>query len=355
MEQVVLHVDLDQFIVAVELLRRPELRGEPVLVGGTGDPTRRGVVAGASYEARESGVHSGTPLRTAAKRCPRAVFLPLDKDAYLAASATFVSALRDRSEVVEEAGWDEAYLLLDTDDATRSATELRVHVHARTGLACSVGIGDNKLRAKTASGFAKPTAGFTDTGIFRLDRRNWPHIMNERPPEALRGVGRRTATRLAEHDLHTVGDLAATDRFALAEHFGPRTGPWLVALARGYDPTPVQPEPYRPRSYGREITFQTDVTDPEPLRTELTRLAHLIAEDLAAHDLLAGRVVVKLRNSHFRTHSHGVRLTTPTREPTALAAASHKALTAFALTRPVRLIGTRAELLTSTNTETEGR
>ncbi len=351
----VLHVDLDQFIVAVELLRRPELRGEPVLVGGIGDPTRRGVVAGASYEAREFGVHSGTPLRTAAKRCPQAVFLPLDRDAYLAASDTFTAALRDLSDVVEEAGWDEAYLLLDTDDATRSATELRGHVHTRTGLICSVGIGDNKLRAKTASGFAKPTAGVTDSGIFRLDAENWPRTMYERPPEALRGIGRRTAARLAERGLHSVGELAATDRFTLAEHFGPRNGPWLVAVARGYDPAPVHPEPYRPRSYGREITFQEDVTAPEPLRAELTRLSHLVAEDLAAHDLLASRVVVKLRDSHFRTHSHGVRPTTPTRDPATLAAASHEALAAFTLTRPTRLIGTRAELLTSTDTETEGR
>ncbi|MEU6131004.1 DNA polymerase IV [Saccharopolyspora sp. NPDC047091] len=351
MERVVLHADLDQFIVAVELLRRPELRGKPVLVGGTGDPTRRGVVAGASYEARKHGVHSGTPLRTAAKRCPEAMFLPLDADAYRAASETYYAALRERCDVVEEAGWDEAYLQLDTDDATRAATELRAHVHARTGLHCSVGIGDNKLRAKTASGFAKPPAG---TGVHRLDRHNWATTMNELPVDALRGIGRRTTARLAAHDLHTVGELAAADRSALAETFGPRNGPWLVAVARGYDPTPVDPEPYRPRSYGREITFQEDVTDPELLRAELTRLAALVSADLTEHALLAGRVVVKVRDSRFRTRSHAHGLPAPTSSSRALAQASHEALTAFALDHPTRLIGTRAELLTSADPLTEG-
>ncbi|MCA1228105.1 DNA polymerase IV [Saccharopolyspora sp. 6M] len=351
MERVVLHVDLDQFIVAVELLRRPELRGRPVLVGGTGDPTRRGVVAGSSYEARESGVRSGTPLRTAAKRCPGAVFLPLDADAYRAASETYYAALRERSDTVEEAGWDEAYLLLDTDDATRTAAELRAHVHARTGLSCSVGIGDNKLRAKTASGFAKPATG---TGVFRLDRSNWAHVMDGLPVDALRGIGRRTAAKLGTHGLRTVGELAAADPSALAETFGPRNGPWLVAVARGYDPTPVDPAPYRPRSYGREITFQEDVTDPERLRAELTRLAALVAADLAEHDLLAGRVVVKVRDSRFRTRSHAHRLAGPTRSAEALAAASREALTALPRDRPTRLIGTRAELLTSADPVKEG-
>ncbi|MFR9727905.1 DNA polymerase IV [Saccharopolyspora sp. MS10] len=352
MERVVLHVDLDQFIVAVELLRRPELRGRPVLVGGTGDPTRRGVVAGASYEARERGVRSGTPLRTAAKRCPEAVFLPLDHEAYLAASTTFAAALRERAAPVEEAGWDEAYLQTDTEDAHAFATELRDHVRARTGLDCSIGIGDNKLRAKTASGFAKPAFGAG--GVFRLDARNWPEVMHGLPTDALQGIGAKTADRLARHGLRTIGELAAADRFALAEDFGPRTGPWLVALARGYDPTPVRAEPYEPRSYGREHTFQQDVTDPAELTAELTRLSHRVAADLTAHDLLAGRVVVKIRDTRFRTRSHGVRLSAPTRSPDALTTASGEALAAFDLTHPTRLIGTRAELLTSAEPEIEG-
>ncbi|WP_295146678.1 DNA polymerase IV [Saccharopolyspora sp.] len=347
-ERVVLHVDLDQFIVAVELLRRPELRGRPVLVGGTGDPTRRGVVAGASYEAREFGVRSGTPLRTALKRCPQAVFLAVDRDAYLAKSALFTAALREFGGIVEEAGWDEAFLQLDTADAQHDAESVRSAVPARTGLTCSVGIGDNKLRAKLASGFAKPGSPLRDeTGTFRLDQHNWAPTMHQRSPEALWGIGRKTAARLAEHGLTTVGALAAADRSALAATFGPRNGPWLVALARGIDPTPVRGEPYRPRSYGREFTFQEDVRDPAELRAELARLSHLVADDLREHSCRAGRVVVKLRDSHFRTHSHGTPVDPPSADPETLTAASHRALARFTPTRPTRLIGTRAESLTS--------
>ena len=350
MERAVLHVDLDQFIVAVELLRRPELRGLPVLVGGTGDPTRRGVVAGASYEARERGVRSGTPLRTAAKRCPEAVFLPVDQDAYLAVSARFYAALREFDGVVEEFGWDEAFLQLDTADAERSAAEVRAAVAARTELSCSIGIGDNKLRAKLASAFAKPSSPLrSPRGTFRLDRDNWEQVMHERPTDALWGIGGKTAARLAEHGITTVGALARADRDALASIFGPRNGPWLVALARGIDPTPVSAEPYRPRSYGHEVTFQQDVSDPEVLRAELARLCDLIATDLHAAGTRSARVVVKLRDSRFQTATHGVPVDPPTADADALTTAAHHALDRFTRTRPTRLIGARAESLTSEN------
>src|SRR5690606_12593179 len=158
-EQVVLHVDLDQFVVAVELLRHPELRGKPVLVG-TGGPDQRGVVAGASYEARERGVHSGTPLRTAAARCPEAVFLLADQDAYLDSSAAVMQALGEVGGVLEVAGWDEACLLVTTANPQQFSRQVQQLVHARTQLHCSVGIGDNKLRAKIASALAKPAGVF---------------------------------------------------------------------------------------------------------------------------------------------------------------------------------------------------
>ena len=160
----VLHVDMDQFIAAVELLRRPELAGRPVVVGGHGDPTRRGVVATASYAAREYGVRSGMPLRTAARRCPDAVFLPADNAAYEAASAEVMAVLADfgptDGAVVEVLGWDEAFVGpfdgVGTDDPEGLARRVREAVHARTRLTCCVGIGDNLLRAKIATEFAKP-------------------------------------------------------------------------------------------------------------------------------------------------------------------------------------------------------
>ncbi|MGZ4150245.1 MAG: Y-family DNA polymerase, partial [Actinomycetota bacterium] len=163
MGRVVLHVDLDEFIAAVEVLRRPELAGLPVVVGGDGDPTKRGVVSTASYEARTFGVHSGMPLRTAFKRCPEAVFLPVDEDAYHAASREVMATLRTFPAVVEVAGWDEAFMEVATDDPEELARDVQRAVLARTRLWCTVGVGDNKLRAKLASGFGKPRGVFVLT------------------------------------------------------------------------------------------------------------------------------------------------------------------------------------------------
>src|SRR5689334_5600591 len=152
----VLHVDLDQFIAAVEVLRHPELRGKPVIVGGDGDPKKRSVVATATYEAREFGVHSGMPMRTAAARCPEAIFLPSDPSAYDAASERVMAVLRSFPVVVEVLGWDEAFVGAHTDDPATLAADLQDAVWRRTSLSCAVGVGDNKLRAKIATGFAKP-------------------------------------------------------------------------------------------------------------------------------------------------------------------------------------------------------
>ena len=154
----VLHVDLDQFIAAVEILRRPELRGRPVVVGGDGDPAKRGVVSTASYEAREHGVHSGLPMRTAARRLPDAVFLPVDREAYEAVSDEVMAALRGLGHVVEVMGWDEAFTAVDTADPESVARQIQATIKAATRLDCSVGIGENKLQAKLATGFGKPQA-----------------------------------------------------------------------------------------------------------------------------------------------------------------------------------------------------
>ena len=339
MERVVLHVDLDQFVVAVELLRRPELRGRPVLVGGTGDPTRRGVVMGASYEARAFGARSGTPLRTAAARCPEGIFLPVDREAYLVASEAVMSALHEQADTLEVAGWDEAFLLVETADAVRAARSVQTAVRQRTRLDCSVGIGDNKLRAKLASGFAKPA------GVFRLDRASWREVMAERPADALWGIGHKTAARLGELGVRTVGELAEADVGELAAAFGPRTGPWLAALASGADDNPVCAEPPRPRSRGREVTFQQDVVDPEQLREQVRALARTVAEDLHREGDRTRRVVVKVRFVPFDTRTHGASLDAPTRSAENIEQAALRALAAFESERAVRLVGVRAEVL----------
>ena len=184
----ILHVDLDQFLAAVEVLRRPELAGRPVVVGGDGNPRRpRQVVATASYEARAFGVRSGMPLVTAARRCPDAVFLPSDKPAYEAASARGDGDAAGMGVPVEELGWDEAFVGVSTDDPEAFAVELKVRVLAETGLSCAVGIGESKLQAKTATGFAKPG------GVARLTRREWIPTMGARPVTAIWGIGPRIA------------------------------------------------------------------------------------------------------------------------------------------------------------------
>lgn len=334
----VLHVDLDQFIAAVEVLRRPELRGRPVVVGGDGDPAKRGVVSTASYEARAFGVRSGLPLRFAARRCPAAVFLPVDREAYEAASARVMAVLREFDAVVEVFGWDEAFLEVDSDDPEGVARQIAERVRARTRLDCSVGIGENKLQAKLATGFGKPA------GIFRLTHENWYDVLGDRPADALWGIGAKTAGRLAELGISTVSELAAADPRALAAPLGPATGPWLVQLARGLDPSPVTSSPYLARSRGRETTFQQDLDDWDDVRREVARLAGLVADDVAGEQRPAIRVVVKVRFAPFSTRTHGQSLGTPTADRAVIEQAAQAALGQFSAGRPVRLLGVRAEL-----------
>ncbi|RFS86154.1 DNA polymerase IV [Actinomadura spongiicola] len=332
----VLHVDLDQFIAAVEVLRRPELRGRPVVVGGDGDPTKRGVVSTASYEARAHGVHSGLPLRTAVRRCPDAVFLPVDRDLYEAASAQVMATLRSLGAVVEVLGWDEAFLAVDGDPEAM-ADEIRDRVRAATGLDCTVGIGRNKLQAKLATGFGKPA------GVFTLTPETWFEVLGDRPVDALWGIGAKTAKRLGGLGLVTVSDLAAADPAALAEEFGPATGPWLVRLAQGRDDSSVSDAPYVPRSRGRETTFQDDLGDWTDVRAAVSGLARRIAGDVAADGRPIVRVIVKIRYAPFTTRTHGKTLAAPTVDADLIEEGALAALDAFTGRRPVRLVGVRVE------------
>ncbi|HLI40836.1 MAG TPA: DNA polymerase IV [Streptosporangiaceae bacterium] len=334
----VLHVDLDQFLAAVEVLRHPELRGRPVVVGGDGDPTKRGVVSTASYEARAHGVHSGLPLRTAARRLPPdAVFLPVDRAAYEQASAEVMDVLRSAGAVVEVLGWDEAFLGVDTGDPEGFARSLAARVRAATRLDCTVGIGENKLQAKIATGFGKPA------GVFRLTRANWFEVLGDRPADALWGIGAKTARKLAGLGIHTVRQLASADPGALAAAFGPVTGPWLVMLGRGIGDADVDDSPYLARGHGREETFQHDIADWSRVQAEVSRIARLLAADLAAESRPAARVIVKVRYAPFRTGTRQVTLGSPSSDAAVIERAAAAALGRFTSRRPVRLLGVRAE------------
>ncbi|WP_395692257.1 DNA polymerase IV [Nocardioides sp.] len=348
----VLHVDLDQFIAAVEVLRRPELAGRPIVVGGRGDPTERGVVATASYEARAFGVGSGMPLRVAARKCPDAVFLPVDKPAYDAASAEVMEALRGLAwggvpVVVEVLGWDEAFLAAgahhgDLGDPRDFAAHVRTEVLSATGLHCSVGIGDNKLRAKIATDFEKPR------GVAQLTEATWSEVMGDRPTTALWGIGARTAKKLAALGIETVSQLAASDARVLAAELGPTMGPWYHRLGRGVDTSPVDATPWVARAHGREETFQVDLETRAEVAAAVRSLTRRALADIDAEGRPAARVGLKVRLRPFVTVSRSLTLPAPTRDPEVLEEAAVSLLDRLDprdQDRPVRLLGVRLEMV----------
>jgi DNA polymerase IV len=336
----VLHVDLDQFIAAVEVLRRPELAGLPVIVGGRGDPTERAVVSTASYEAREFGVRSGMPLKTAVRRCPQAVLLAVDAPAYEEASAAVMAVLRSMpGAVVEVLGWDEAFVGVETDDPQGYARSIQAAVLEATDLHCSVGIGDTKVRAKIATDFGKPR------GTFRLTRDNWFEVMGERPTTALWGVGPRIAARLAGHGYRTVLDLADADEATLVAEFGPTMGPHYGRLGRGVSSARVDDTPRVARTHGREMTYQADLVDPEEVSTAIRSLSEQVVEDITREGRACARVHLKVRFAPFFTTTRIRKLVDPTFDPDLIAATALDLLTGLADERPIRLLGVRAEMV----------
>ncbi len=322
------------------MLRRPDLAGRPVVVGGDGNPQRpRQVVATASYEARAFGVRSGMPLSTAARRCPDAVFLPSDRAAYDAASEQVMATLRAQpGAVVEVWGWDEAFVGARTDDPQRFAADLRTAVHTETGLTCAVGIGETKLQAKTATGFAKPG------GIAQLTRKEWIPTMGHRPVTTLWGIGGRTERRLADLGIHTVVELARADKDTLAAAFGPTIGPHLKVLGLGGDDAPVSGAAHVARGRSQEETFVRDVTDPAEIRNHVDRLATAVTEAVVADGRRVTHVAVKVRTATFFTRTKISKLPEPTIDVDDVVAGARKVLARFDLDRPVRLLGVRVVL-----------
>jgi len=337
---VVLHADLDQFLAAVEIRRRPELAGKPVVVGGDGNPSRRRqVVATASYEARAAGVHAGMPLGLAARRCPDAVFLASDRPAYDAASAEVMATLRSFPVTVEVWGWDEAFIGARTNDPESLAVELRAGVLAATGLSCAVGIGDTRLLAKTATAAAKPG------GIARLTRRQWMETKGNAPVTEIWGIGERIAARLAEAGIHTVAQLATADADDLAARFGPRIGPSLKVLGLGGDDTPIVDEPYLPRGRSKERTFEHDLTERDDIETALDELADAATASVVSEGRTVTHVAVKVRTSTFFTRIRIAKLPEPTTDPAAIRHMARIVLDRTELAgRPIRLLGVRVVL-----------
>jgi DNA polymerase IV len=324
---------MDAFFVSVELLRRPELRGKPVIVATGTDAAARGVVMTATYEARRFGVHSALPLATARRRCPQAVLLARDLELYRRASAKVMEILGRFSDRVEVAGLDEAYLdLSDCATPKARARQLKRDVRAETGLTCSVGLAPNKLLAKIASDLDKPD------GLEVLDPERMLEAVGDRPATLIPGVGARTAERLAPLRIRTVAELASADPTALEGALGPRLGRELHERARGHDERPVVTQRER-KSESRETTFPADVTDPSALDRTLERLTASLCEGLAQGGRRGRTVTLKIRLRPFRTHTRSRTMASPTRDPERVLAVARRLLEEFEIDAPVRLVG----------------
>jgi DNA polymerase IV len=333
MPRVVAHVDMDAFFVSVELLRRPELRGKPVVVATGTDAAARGVVMAASYEARKFGVHSALPLATAHRRCPQAVLIPRDIELYRRASTKVMDILRRFSDQVEVAGLDEAYLDLSASPAPKArARQMKAEVRAETGLVCSVGLAPNKLLAKIASDLWKPD------GLCVLEPEEMLDLVGDRPANLIPGVGPRTAERLARLGIRTVSNLAHADSSTLEGAFGPRLGRELRGRALGHDDRPVVTE-REPKSESRETTFAADVSDRALLRETLDGLADSVCDGLAKGGYAGRTVTLKIRLRPFRTHTRSRTIDGPTRNPKRVRGIARQLLDDFELDAPVRLLG----------------
>ena len=333
MERWIAHVDMDAFYASVELLRRPELRGKPVVVGTGSDPHSRGVVMAASYEARKFGVHSAMPLSIAHRRCPDAVLIPRDMALYRQVSKRVMEILRRHSDCVEVLGLDEAYL--DLSNALMPKTwcrRIKHEIKTETGLTCSVGLAPNKLLAKVASDLDKPD------GFRHLRAEEWLDVVGDRPVSLIPGVGPKTEERLRASGIARVRDLASADPAGLERMFGPRHARGLHARANGIDRGEVITERER-KSESRETTFGTDVADRTVLLETLDRLVEDLCRNLASGGYLGRTVTLKIRLRPFRTLTRSRTIDAPTRDPAAVREIARALLDNVELDAPVRLIG----------------
>jgi DNA polymerase-4 len=320
------------------VLRHPELAGKPVIVGGRGDPTERAVVSTASYEARAFGVGSGMPLRIAARKVPDAVILPVDHEAYNAASAQVMATLRAQpGAVVQVLGWDEAFVGVTTDDPEEYARALQADVLRTTSLHCSVGIGDTLVRAKVATGFGKPQ------GVFRLTAQNWLEIMGARPTIDLWGVGGKISKRLAGLGILTVSELAAADHTAMAAEFGPRMGPWYAQLGRGEGAAQVDDTPWVARGHSRETTYQQNLVSPDEVERALRVLLDQVLDDVAAEGRPVVGLGLKVRYAPFFTKTFTKKIPETSDRAEVIAKALELARK-IEPDREIRLLGMRAEM-----------
>jgi DNA polymerase-4 len=344
----VLHVDMDAFYASVELIKRPDLRGKPMIVGGEGS---RGVVLSATYEARTFGVASAMPMSRARRLCPQAVIISPTFGAYAAASAGVMEVFRSVTPLVEPLSLDEAFL--DVRGAARRlggsrliGEWIRATVEDEQGITCSVGVATTKFVAKLASAHCKPD------GLLVVPAEAVVEFLHPLPVAALWGVGEKTEEVLRKLGLHTVGDLASTPVQTLQRALGPAVGAHLSALAWGRDQrvvTPTEPE----KSIGAEETFPVDVDDPEVVRRELLRLSERTAARVRAAHQVGRTVAVKIRFADFTTISRSKTLPEATDVGRTVYETALGLYDALGLERArLRLVGVRLEGLSAAEGQT---
>jgi DNA polymerase-4 len=331
-ERCVAHLDMDAFYVSVELRRRPELRGRPVIVAGNGP---RAVVTTASYEARRYGVGSAIPASRARRLCPEGVFLVPDFSYYRQASHEVMTIVRSHVEAIETVGLDEAYLDLTGLPAPHAGMRrIRTEIEQATGLAASVGIGPNKLVAKVASDAEKPR------GFVVLTREAACERFATAPCSLIPGIGPRTAERLGRLGIGTVGALSGAPTDQLAAAFGLRGARALRALARFEHDGPVSEE-RKVISESRETTFDADITDAAALEAVMGQLVGELCATLARQGRRGRTIAIKVRLDDFSTHTRARTLSVPVSRAEHVGPVALELLQRFAAPRPVRLLGVR--------------
>ena len=331
--RVIAHLDIDAFYASAELLRRPDLRGLPLIVGGLGP---RSVVTTASYEARKFGIDSAMPMARARALCPDAIVLPPDMARYREISQQVWSMVRERFPVVQQAGIDEAYVDLTAVEKPLTAMrEAIAAVEAETGMVISAGIGPNRLVAKTTSGAAKPR------GFAVLSREQACEVFARDSVRKLGGIGPRTAERLAQLGITTIGELQRRSVDELTAAVGTGSGPRLHALAHFLDRSAVQVE-RAVKSCSRETTFPQDITDPGKLLAALDALADQLSADLERKGLAGRTIGIKVRLADWTTKTRALSVDEATREPERIRAVARGLFEREGITAPVRLIGVRS-------------
>jgi len=344
--KIIIHVDMDQFFAAVEEREHPEYRDKPIVVGA--DPKEgkgRGVVSTCNYEARKYGVRSGMPITKAWKLCPQAVFLPVNYSLYLKVSARLMDILSKYVDKFESWGVDEAFLdvssrVKDYEEARRLALEIKKEIYEKEKLTCSIGVGPNKLVAKMTSDFQKPD------GLTIVEEKDVKAFLDPLDVDKLLWVGRKTAQKLNQLGIKTIGDLARYDPSVLVEKFGV-IGTQLYLFAQGIDRSEVGLRgPVK--SIGRHLTFEEDTSDWAFVLQTLDKLCEEVYEEVKEYNFLFKTVTITVRYENFETHTHSKTLPFLTNRLEDFLKTAHELMQPYLRPeRKIRLIGARVSNLVS--------